>query len=50
MKIIKYSDYAINKYSEGIKYKFADCIVEITLPIVKDWKKKGRNYYCLTFY
>ena len=25
------SDYAINKYSEGIVYKFADGIVEVTL-------------------
>lgn len=31
MKNYKDSDYALNKYSEGIVYKFADCIVEITL-------------------
>lgn len=31
MKNYKDSDYALNKYSEGIVYKFADRIVEITL-------------------
>lgn len=31
MKNYKDSDYALNKFSEGIVYKFADRIVEITL-------------------
>ncbi len=31
MKNYKESDYALNKYSQGIVYKFADGIVEITL-------------------
>ncbi|MEL7565576.1 MAG: hypothetical protein AAGU27_11905 [Dehalobacterium sp.] len=32
MKNYKDSDYALNKYSEGIVYKFADCVrLEITL-------------------
>ena len=31
MKNYKDSDYALNKYSQGIVYKFADGIVEITL-------------------
>lgn len=31
MKNYKDSDYAINKYKEGIVYKFADGIVEVTL-------------------
>lgn len=31
MKNYKDSDYALNKYSEGIVYKFADHIVKITL-------------------
>jgi DNA-directed RNA polymerase specialized sigma subunit, sigma24 homolog len=33
MKNYKDSDYALNKYSEGIVYKFADRIVEITLSV-----------------
>ncbi|SFG94105.1 hypothetical protein SAMN05660211_04457, partial [Enterocloster clostridioformis] len=31
MKNYTDSDYALNKYSEGIVYKFADGIVEVTL-------------------
>jgi len=31
MKNYKNSDYALNKFSEGIVYKFADLIVEVTL-------------------
>lgn len=31
MRNYKDSDYALNKYSEGIVYKFADGIVEVTL-------------------
>lgn len=31
MRNYKESDYALNKFSEGIVYKFADGIVEITL-------------------
>ncbi|WP_333783126.1 hypothetical protein [Lutispora saccharofermentans] len=31
MKNYKDSDYALNKFSEGIVYKFADRIVEVTL-------------------
>lgn len=31
MKNYKESDYALNKYSKGIVYKFADGIVEVTL-------------------
>lgn len=31
MKNYKDSDYALNKFSEGIVYRFADRIVEITL-------------------
>lgn len=31
MKNYKDSDYAINKFSKGIVYRFADCNVEITL-------------------
>ncbi len=31
MKNYKDSDYGLNKFSEGIVYHFADCIVEITL-------------------
>lgn len=31
MKNYKESDYALNKFSEGIVYKFADRIVEVTL-------------------
>lgn len=31
MKNFKDSDYALNKFSEGIVYRFADRIVEITL-------------------
>jgi len=31
MKHFTNSDYALNKYSVGIVYRFADCIVEITL-------------------
>lgn len=31
MRNYKDSDYALNKYSHGIVYKFADCIVEVTL-------------------
>jgi len=31
MKHYTNSDYALNKYSEGIVYRFADSIVEITL-------------------
>lgn len=31
LKNYKESDYALNKYSQGIVYKFADSIVEVTL-------------------
>lgn len=31
MKNYKDSDYALNRYSQGIVYKFSDGIVEITL-------------------
>ena len=31
MKNYKESDYALNKYSQGIIYKFADGVVEVTL-------------------
>jgi hypothetical protein len=31
VKNFKYSDYALNKHSEGIIYRFADGIVEVTL-------------------
>jgi len=31
LKNYKDSDYALNKFSEGIVYRFADRIVEITL-------------------
>ncbi len=31
MRNYKDSDYALNRYSQGIVYKFADGIVEITL-------------------
>lgn len=31
MRNYKDSDYALNRYSQGIVYKFADCIVEVTL-------------------
>ena len=31
MRNYKDSDYALNKYSQGIVYKFADSIVEVTL-------------------
>ena len=31
MKNYKNSDYALNKYSEGIVYQFTDSMVEVTL-------------------
>ncbi|MDE7352968.1 MAG: hypothetical protein K2O06_07940 [Acetatifactor sp.] len=31
MKNYKESDYALNKYSQGIIYKFVDGVVEVTL-------------------
>lgn len=31
MRNYKDSDYALNRYSQGIVYKFADSIVEVTL-------------------
>lgn len=31
MRNYKDSDYALNRYSQGIVYKFADGIVEVTL-------------------
>ena len=31
MKNYRESDYALNKYSQGIVYKFADGVVEVTL-------------------
>ena len=31
MRNYKDSDYALNRYSQGIVYKFADSVVEVTL-------------------
>jgi len=31
LKNYRESDYALNKYSQGIIYKFADGVVEVTL-------------------
>ncbi|MDE7327602.1 MAG: RNA polymerase subunit sigma-24 [Lachnospiraceae bacterium] len=40
MKNFRESDYALNKYSQGIVYKFADSIVEVTL---KDYLRDNPN-------
>lgn len=46
MKNYKESDYALNKYSEGIVYRFADRTVEITLEdyLAENPSKTAKNF------
>jgi len=44
MKHYKNSDYALNKFSEGIVYRFADDIVEVTLALDKLTDVQRKRY------